>query len=416
MEVLTIKRENRNKNQNPAFLVGIFIIWPFLGLLLAIKNFQFKINRNIILFFFIIYGLLFYVNPLTDSQRRADALKFTYSQPFEKFYETINSLYEETLDFTEPFLMYIVSRVTDFYGILFALYAFIFGSFMLYYFKVLHKHYTHFKNKNAFIFLLLLVFVNPINNINGFRMWTAAWIFAVGVLNYLHTPKWKHLLLICSAVFVHFSFIPLIIIVFIYKFAGNRTLLYGILAIITFFIAELDVAQVRESAAILGNATETKIDAYTNEDHVENVLLNKDQAAWYIKLNDKGMLYFSAALLLLIYLKTKGFFKTKITNNFYAFSLMLLSFANISSLLPSGSRFYRVFYIFAFSTFLLYYVYEEKKVKIQSINLLGLPLVILFIFLNFRFFTDSASAYLLGPSFMMPVAFFENTPLKSLLF
>ncbi len=150
--------------------------------------------------------------------------------------------------------------------------------------------------------------------------------------------------------------------------------------------------------------------------YIEKVALLKNQSAWFVTLNQKGMLYYTLALLVIIYVRTRGVFKNRVTDNFYSFTLLLLSFANISALLPSGGRFYTVFNIFVFTTGVLYYVYELKSKKLELINWIGLPLVILFVIFSFRLLTDPASLYLFGPSFFMPIAFFENTSLQSILF
>ena len=216
--------------------------------------------------------------------------------------------------------------------------------------------------------------------------------------------------------FLHFSFGPLIVLLLIYKLLGNRTLLFAILAIITFFIAELNIKQVQTIAEHINPATGSKINAYTDERYIEKVSNYKNQSAWFVTLNQKGMLYYTLALLVIIYVRTRVVFKNRVTDNFYSFTLLLLSFANISALLPSGARFYTIFNIFAFTTGLLYYVYEVKKEKIELINWIGLPIVFLFVIFSFRVFTDPASIFLFGPSFFMPIAFFENTSLQSLLF
>ena len=407
---------NKNLRDNNARLLILFIFWPFLGFLLALKNFQNKFNQKIILIFFVLFGLLFYVNPLQDGQRRADGLKEAYNQTFEMAFNAFDNLFKESLDFIEPLIIFTVSRFTDYYGVLFGVYAFIFGGLMIYYLNRVHLHFLKFPNINAFIFLILLIFVNPINGINGFRMWTAAWIFSVGVINYLHEAKWRHILFASVAMFLHFSFGPLIVLLLIYKLLGNRTLLFAILAIITFFIAELNIKQVQSIAKLISPATETKISAYTNEDYIEKVALLKNQSTWFVTLNQKGILYYTVSILIIIYVRTKGVFKNRVTDNFFSFTLLILSYANISSLLPSGGRFYTIFNIFVFTTGVLYYVYELKSKKLELINWIGLPLVILFVIFSFRLFTDPASLYLFGPSFFMPTAFFENTSLQSILF
>lgn len=413
--------QNSNKpadsnSLNSGYLVLIFIFWPFIAFLLACADYRNKISRKIILAFFAVYGMLFFLNPLMDGFRRAEGLKIIAEQPFANLFNTFNNLYEESLDFVEPVLIFTVSRFTDASGVLFAVYALIFGSLMIFYLNKMYGHYTLNKNTNTLLFLVLLICANPIFNISGFRMWTAAWIYSIGVLLYLHKPKFKYLLLSAFSFLVHFSFFPLVILFAIYSLLKNRPKIYGIFAIGTFFVAELNIAQVRQYAALFGTASERKITAYTYEGHIETVAELSEKSAWYIQYINNGVKYFTLLTLLIIFYKTKGKFKTLLAANFYSFTLLVLSFANLSALLPSGTRFYRVYNIFAFSAILLYFVYEEKTKNITSLNRIGIPVVAFFTLLSFRLFSDTASAYLLGPSFLMPLGILENVSIQSILF
>lgn len=404
----------KNQSKNIPIIIALFFIWPFLSFVIALRDFGNKVNRLVILSFFSIYGLLMFINPTMDAQRRVDSFREMCLLPINNVSEIFNSLYVESTDFVEPFIMYLVSKFTDFYGVLFLVYAVIFGVFMLKFIKMFYEHYIVQNNINALIFLVLLFFVNSIVNINGFRMWTAAWVFSLGVASYLHKPSWKFILFAASAVFVHFSFIPMVLVFLLYLFFGNKTKIYGILAVISLFIAELDLEQFRKFGALFGSASENKINDYTNEDYVNKVNLMQEQSSILMKLHSKSILYFSIVLLFFIYVKTKGVFQDKITNSFYSITLLILTFANLASLMPSGVRFYTIFHIFCFATFLLYYTYEYKSSKIDIINKLGMPVFAFFIVFSIRVFMDSASFYLLMPSFFMPLAFSENTSILSI--
>ena len=381
------------ENQNYKYLTLVFVFWPLLAFVMACTNINNKINQKIILGFFVLYGALFFLNPTMDSQRRADTLKKVYNEPFENLYVTFKHLYEETLDVAEPILMYTVSRFTDFHGVLFAVYSLIFGSLMLYYLKRMYGHYLSHQNKNALLFFLFLICVNPIQNIGGFRMWAAAWIFAVGTMNYLHKPIIKNIV-----------------------FLKNKPKIYGILAISSFFVVELNIQQVRQYAAIFGTASKSKITDYTNEEYIEAITNQSQQTAWYITLIENGIKYFTLLTLIIIFIKTKARFKTQLVANYFSFALLFLTFANLSALLPSGSRFYTVFYIFAFSATLLYFTYERIAKRIVTLNRIGIPILGLFLILTFRLFSATASVYVLGPSFFMPLGFYENVSLQSILF
>jgi hypothetical protein len=405
-----------SENQNYKYLTLVFLFWPLLAFVMACSNINNKINQKIILAFFVVYGALFFINPVMDSQRRADTLKEVHQEPFENLFNTFSHLYEETLDFVEPVLMYTVSRFTDFHGVLFALYGLIFGSLMLYYLRKMYGHYLSKRNRNALLFFLFLICVNPIYNIGGFRMWAAAWMFAVGVLNYLHKPNYKAIIVASISFLIHFSFLPAVIVLIGYVFLKNRPKVYGIVAIISFFIVELNIQQIRQYAALLGAASETKITSYTNEEYIENLNELSNQTAWYIESIENAVKYLTLFSLLIIFIKTKARFKKQLSANFFSFSLLFLSFANLSALLPSGNRFYTVFYTFAFSAVLLYFSYEQKEEKLITLNKFALPILVMFMILTFRLFSATASIYILGPSFFMPYGLIENISLQSILF
>ncbi|MEC5166431.1 hypothetical protein RCH18_002171 [Flavobacterium sp. PL11] len=412
---------NNNKSigenqENSGYLLLVFLIWPFIAFAMACSNFKNNLNKKIILAFFALYGILYFLNPAMDGQRRADGLKIIAQEPLENLFYTFENLYEETLDFAEPLLMFLISRFSDFHGVLFGIYALIFGVLMLYYLNRMYLYYLDKKSITTLLFFTLLVCANPINNIGGFRMWAAAWIFAIGLLGYLQNPKNKYLVLAACSFLIHFSFLPVVILSVIYSVFKNRPKIYGLGAIATFFVAELNIESVRQYAAFFGTASQNKVGAYTGESYIENLAELATKSAWYIDFINYGLKYFVLISLLVVFLKTKGQFKNKIIANFFSFTLMLLSFANISSLLPSGSRFYVVFYIFAFSTLLLYYAYETDYRKTELINRIGIPIVVLYVIFTFRLFSDNASVYLFGPSFMMPFGILENVSLQSILF
>lgn len=412
---LTLFREEDN-TKNSAYLLIIFFLWPFIGFILACANIKKSLNKKLIIAFFALYGLLFFINPLMDGQRRAENLKAVHREPFSNLQLVFGNLYEDTLDVAEPLIMFTVSRFTDFYGVLFAVYAILFGGLMLYYLSKVYQHYTLNRNINTALFFLLLICVNPIFNINGFRMWMAAWIFAVAVINYLEKGKKKYILLSAFSFLMHFSFLPAVAILVIYAFFKNKPKIYGILAIVTLFVVEIDIATVREYAAILGSASESKVDSYTNEQHIEKVAELGTQSAWYIQLTTYGLKYFTMISLLIIFFKTRAKFNSKLTANFYSFSLLFLCFANVSALLPSGGRFYTVFYIFSFTTLLMFYVYENRQVKLSIPNWIGLPIAASFALFTIRLFSESASGYLFAPSLFLPFGLIENFPLRSMIF
>jgi hypothetical protein len=397
-------------------LIGLFLVWPVLGFVAACTDVSKRLNRVIILLFFGLYGLFVTINPNMDGARRALIFEEISYKPFTDFFTVFDDAITEGSDFAEPLLMFVVSRFSGYYGVLFSVYALIFGSLFIVFFKKIAKfHYEH-PSINSLFFLFVLAWVNPIFNINGFRMWTAAWVFSLGVLLYIINQKKQYILVAGLSVFIHFTFIPIFFLFCLYTIIGNRTFAYGIAAIITFFIAELDIAFVKQYTTYLGSAFQEKITVYTYEGHIENVNQNQQNMVWYMQLGPKIFFYFFNINLLFLYKKSKGFFENKLLESLYSITLLFLTFSNIATLLPSGVRFRTVFYIFATAALLIYYTQEGFSKKLQKINLFGLPIVILVILITFRTGSDTISPYLLGPSITMIGGFYDVTSLKDILF
>jgi len=395
----------------------IFILWPLLGFIYAWKNIGSKWSKHIILSFYALFGLLYVVNPLMDGARRADFLKEAYHNPYSDLNYYIDNLFESTLDFFDPLIIYTVSRFTDFHGFLFALYALIFGIFSLkFVYRLVDLTSFHKIKHNALLFLWLLIWTSSVFDIGGFRMSCAGWIFCLGAINYIINRKLSNIVFASTAIFMHFSYLPLAVILILYHFLGNRIYIYGIVAMFTFFIGELDISQVREYAALLSPAHEIKITEYTGEEYILQVESDKEQAAWFIKLAPLGILYFTAISLFLLFIKRKELSQNKILESLLAIALLLMSFSNIAALLPNGARFRTIFFIFAFSALFIYYQNFVRHNSFKIINYAGIIFGGLFILINFRVGSENFNAFLLGPSIIMPFGFFESLSLNEILF
>src|SRR5690606_5926755 len=98
--------------------------------------------------------------------------------PFGDFFKIIGGLNSDTsIDIIDPLISFLVSRVTIQHGLLFAVYAAIFGFFYLKSCNLLYSRYRENPGWNALVHMIFFAAILPITAINGFRMWTAVWIF-----------------------------------------------------------------------------------------------------------------------------------------------------------------------------------------------------------------------------------------------
>lgn len=402
-EVVYQSRRRSSVSQlNTGLMILVFIVWPFLAFLLAVRNYAKPVNRRIILCFFVLFGFTFIPKVGMDSSHYASELLINSQQPFSDFIEIASNLYDEGVpDITKQFITFVVSRFTNSHHWLFATFALLFGYFYLKSITFFFKKYQVHKNSNARYFLLFLPWVLPIFAINGFRMWTATWIFFYGAINIIYYGRKKYILLCLFSTLVHVSFLSANAILLAWIIIGNRKLVWVPLAIGTFFVSELPFDTVQNYAQSIGGAIGQKIITYTTDYYVEGILESLSGAVWFIEWRGKLLLYFFAILLVIYGLKIMKEKSTKpgLQNLFYA-SLAFLSFSNVSSLMPSGGRFRVIFFLLCCSFFIVYFSRYRQK-QLLFLNYLGIAFLALYALVEFRIGSPNLNTFLFFPTPVM---------------
>jgi len=123
--------------KNSRHFLLLFLVWPFLAFITALANYDRKEARKMIYIFLIYYGFTYVIQQAggdgADAVRYALYMRNNAERPFSDFFKIIGGLYtnETSMDIVEPFISFIVSRITSYHGILFAAYAALFGFFYL---------------------------------------------------------------------------------------------------------------------------------------------------------------------------------------------------------------------------------------------------------------------------------------------
>lgn len=397
-------------------LLMVFLLWPFVALIKAIEHYGKPFSKKIIMLFFAVYGFSFVLDPSMDGERYANRLKVAYNQPFSSFYEQLFGLYETSVDFLQPLITYIISRFTDSYNVLFAVYALIFGYFYLKSIDFVIKKIKPGKSLVSKIYIVLLVGLIPIFNINGFRMWTAAWIFILGALHVVWNKDYKFLILCLFACFMHFSFLAANAVLIVWIIAGNRPWIYLIIALITLTISEINLQSIQNVAEQISPAIDRKATAYTNEDYADKVSEGRGKAIWFMKLLPIFLktLLISNCLILMIKFLRKGLL-SKPEQNLLSFTLLFLSYANIAALVPSGGRFFSIFYVF--STILSLILLKKWRIRINSpFALVSSFIIAYFTLIILRIASPTINTVVLAPSITIPFGYSLDWSLYNVIF
>ncbi len=406
----------------------LFLLWPFFAIIFAINNYKAIWAKDIIWLFVIFYGFTMTIHNVgeetNDANRYRD--KFISMSAKEINYEVIIATFyneeEQSVDILETIIIFLLSRATNSYHILFAIFGLIFGYFYsrnIWY--LIDRTGIRILPVNIPI-IFTFAFIVGFWGITGFRFWTATHMFLYGALPFLFEGKKKYLLVSGLSVFMHFSYLLPLGILLIYIFAGNHTKLYFFLFIGTFFIKELDLTQVGD--LLTNNLPKIflpKVKTYVNVDYAEVLADSFINASWFIKVYYLALKWSVVSFLAVIFLTGQQFLSgNKNHNSLFSFTLLLYSVANVFSLVPSGGRFIILSNLFAVAFIFFYVQYAPRSKAIKRIIPFAVPALALFCIVSIRMAFDTMGFFsLLGNPIMTMFINVDITVLevfKSVLF
>lgn len=364
-----------------------FIMFPFLGLVNAIRNYRSSWAKPTMIAFVAFFGMSMVKSDTVDSTRYVQNLEIMYNS--NKDFETIQASFYSgeggQADVYVTLVTFIFSLFTDNGNILFLFFGLVFGYF---YANNIWLVLTQSKGKLQWEqHLLLAAFSLVIGfwNINGVRMWTAAHIFFYGGFLYLFQDKKKGMFIAACSMLVHFSFILPVFLLISYALVRINFRFLYIFYIASFFIAELNIDFIRTT--LENNLPEfmlPKVKTYFNDDYLEGYEEVAVAVNWYVLYYKKILTYFTVIFISIIFFKTNPSAQTR---KLLGFSLLFLSVANILSLLPSGARFLNVAFLFSLATSFIIYSNVKDVFISRSVRLLS-PLLILFCIISVRLSLD----------------------------
>ena len=391
----------------------LFLLFPSLAAIMAIRSFRSSWAKNIIWAFAVFYGFTFSIllpvnkdGVSADINRNTDEITNLYQSNIG--FSDIPKLYQANtnIDILQLTISIAVSLVTDSPRVLTAVFGLVFGFF---YSRNIWFVIERMKGKlkqTAIVLLIAYALINPIWNINGFRFFTAAQVFIYGLLPFLFDGKKKGILISALSILVHFSFLLPVGVLLLYVILGNRTLIYFIFFLASLLSTGINIVAFNnlvESSVpkVLADRTAT----YRNEDTVEELqsgtaYSDSPQRNWYINLYNAGLQWPLTAFLAILFFKRKKM--ALFDKNFLSslsFSFLFLGVANIMTSLPSGGRFITVAMFSALPLIILYVQNFPGEKYLTHKVMIALPALLLFIIVSIRigFLTISVNTIMGNP-------------------
>lgn len=393
------KRKSSAITKNNAGLFLLFLIWPLVAFLVALSKYEKKDSKRVVYLFLVYYGFTFTAaNLAMDSRGFAETLLFTAKLPFNQFWNIVAGIYavETSVDIIQPFIIFVVSRLTEDSRFLFAAFSAFFGYFYLKSIEPLFLQYKTRPNPNALIHLVFFVLLVPIFEINGFRFWTAAWVFFYGAYHMVLTGNKKYLIFSFIAAFIHFSFLSVNAILLIYVFLGNRNTIYLPLLALSFVIPELFSTQISEFVLYLPGGLEAKYTAYSNQDYSEQIREYEQSAKWFMKWPRLLVVYYFVVAMLTLKFRYKKWVSDSIMNNLFSFTILILSFSNFVKYIPSMGRFQTIFLLFATAYLVIFYV-RFGKLRLNFLTKTGLLPMLIVIVVVIRVGLETMNIWVFAP-------------------
>ena len=370
----------------------LFLIWPFGALISALAQYRKPMAKTVVWLFCVYFGFSMVIPE--NIEGAGDAARYAYQLEVmhdegSSFNYLISMIYNPDsgfVDIYQPLATWLIAFFTNDPRWLFALFGAIFGFFYVKNLWFIFDKIDTRLRSSIFMILFLLTFalINPIWNINGVRMWTAAQVFIYGVFCYFINKDKKGIIWIASTFLFHFSFLFPTSVFILFLVIPKRLNLVFFFYIIASFVSEIDTAFIRSELSILPQVFQTRVEGYTNDTYIEtikentNLTLLQILSASFIKILTYGWI-------IILYLSRKKWnIKTHSVTRLFEFSLFFGGFAQLAGSVASGGRFMTIANMLFFAVFIAVIFQNNFKHYFQFQKLISVPMLFFIVIFSIR--------------------------------
>jgi len=296
--------EESSKNFKRSY-VFLFFLWPLFAVITASLSSNKKVFVFIWTLFFTYFGYTFLVSPVSDGNHyRVTFLEIRDWVQYQglTFEDLLNKIYDYYPDPYVPIASYLVAVFTGNWHAVFSVYGLVLGFFFssnIY--SMLEMRSQIKENKNRLLLtlgMIFVIFLVPIWEINGVRMWTACHYFVFFFYKFTQTGKSKYLIAFNLAGFFHASFMTVPLITFTYFIFNRFSLKLRLILVLAVVLSKQFGVMVNpEFEKIEGDgALAQKFNTYNDEKYIKgfteknkNEVVYVDQTSWFVKYNHAYM-------------------------------------------------------------------------------------------------------------------------------
>jgi hypothetical protein len=404
---MTVAQKNHFKK-----LLFLFLVWPFLSFLTALRTVFNPASQKIILFFSFMYGYTVYLYS-GDIINYGESFNIVYGYTWNDYYYLITHLFSvDKFNFyspntvntqPDPFalsLQFFVSRFTDnprwFWAIVSTFYTYTVLNLANYVYR--QNLSLYFKSRyNIFVWASFFLIIPYYVGVTGVRYWPALFLFVYFLLKYANKKSISYVFFLFIPALIHYSFAAPAVFALSINYIPKKKLVYRlsiIAALIIFFGSSLtSIFDFLKNLTSIFDGTQVadRMSSYTDVELLENRQERASGSNWYVSLRGDLLFYFLIIFNLMSSFAILKLKESKFTLKFYHYFVFFMCLALVTYNLGSIGRLKNIFLVLASIRFisLLYINYKNKLFK-RYINIFFMIIVFNTI-VNFRagfYFTD----------------------------
>lgn len=331
----------------------LFLISPFFAFLYSLRRIKTKSSYLIFFLFAVFFGLSFTVSNIRDEINTNDGVSYRANFEMSKYI-----LYQDYFDGLKDFLSFngntkdyyfdtiafYVSKITTNYHVMFMFFAIVFAYFSLKSFKFFTKEDEFDASLSSYV-LAYLFMSNQIFNINGMRMWTAAWVGVYALLQIFGNKDKRYFLLLLTTPFFHGSFWIFIAVTLLAYFFMKFEKLWIIGFFVSFFVGSIALELLGEASDLLPMFMQRMIASYTDAEYVQQRAQGGTGFYWVAKLFGTLVRLYMNFMVYLFIKNAKDIKANTRSKTLYLFLLVYMTFVNFTMPVPSlGGRYMALAY------------------------------------------------------------------------
>ncbi len=372
--------------QDVRLKIVLFIVSPFVSFIYSLFRLKTKSSFVVFFLFTVFFGFSIIAHPNYthggDDPSSLDAASyrmmfdnnqinsfndyFEYLKNYFTFKEGIRDIYLDTIIFG-------VTRFSNNYHMMWLIIAIVIAFFMLKSLRFLTQEDGFDTTLSSFLLLCLFFFESHFFTISYIRFWTALWIGIYCLFKMMVNGNTKYILPILLLPMIHnsmFIFVLLVIVSKIFKKHTNSFIVVFLISTIFLFIGIDFILSQLGTNVDATNILASQVSGYTNADYIDSQMKSKEN---FLSIFSKNLLLYYINLVLILFIANR---KTIINNpktyNLFRFLLILSTFINLTSGIPSlGSR----FSIFAFPIIAYIWIVIFKPKNKYKLVLYAIPFV-----------------------------------------